>query len=168
MASRITSPEPWPSETGVDFLLLSDAAQVSPDGKLHMLGGGLAWLTRSVSHSAEVSPPPTSFAIVVSFRIGWNDTNQEFPIRVTISNLDHTDTLVEVSANVTAGRPPQLSAGDSVHVPLAMPVLAQFPKPGQYVARASLRYSDGRERAAAVRFTVVDALMQLPPSPPRP
>jgi len=152
------------SETGVDFLLLSDAAQVSPDGKLHLIGGGLAWLTRAVSPSPGIPPPPTSFSIVVSFRIGWNDTNTEFPLRITIGNLDDTDTLVEVSANVIAGRPPQLSAGDSVHVPLAVPVLAQFPKAGHYVVRASLTYRPGEERDKSVRFTVVDAPM--PPAPP--
>ncbi|MGH7722095.1 MAG: DUF6941 family protein [Candidatus Dormibacteria bacterium] len=153
------------SETGVDFLLLSDAAQVSPDGKLHLIGGGLAWVVRAVPSSPDVPPPPTSFAIVVSFRIGWNDTNIEFPLSISISNLDETDKLVEVTANVTAGRPPQLSAGDSVHVPMAVPVLAQFPKAGHYVVRASLKYAANDERDRSVRFTVVDA--PLPVAPPK-
>jgi len=153
------------SETGVDFLLLSDAAQVSPDGKLHLIGGGLAWLTRVVPSVPGVPPPPTSFAIVASFQIGWNDTNTEFPLRISIGNLDETDTLVEVTANVIAGRPPQLSAGDSVHVPLAVPVLAQFPKAGHYVVRASLKYRDNDEREKSVRFTVVDTPMPVAPRP---
>jgi hypothetical protein len=150
------------SETGVEFLFLSDAAQVSPDGKLHLIGGGLAWVTRVLPPVPEMPAAPTSFAIVVCFRIGWNDTNTEFPLRITISGLDETDVLVEVSANVIAGRPPQLSAGDSVYIPLAMPVLANFPRAGHYVVRASLKYHD-EERPKSVRFMVVDApTAQLP------
>ena len=151
------------SETGVEYLFLSDAAQVSPDGKLHLIGGGLAWVIRMVAPAPEVPVPPTSFAIVVCFRIGWNDTNTEFPLRITIGGLDESDTLVEVSANVTAGRPPQLSAGDSVYVPLAMPVLATFPAAGHYVVRASLNYH-GEERDKSVRFTVVDAPVPAMPT----
>lgn len=154
------------SETGVDFLLLSDAAQVSPDGKLHLIGGGLAWVSRAVPPTPDIPVSPTSFAIVVSFRIGWNDTNTEFPLSISISNLDETDKLVEVSANVTAGRPPQLSAGDSVHVPLAVPVLAHFPKAGHYVVRASLTYRENETRDQSVRFTVVDTPMPAAPLKP--
>lgn len=151
------------SETGVDFLFLSDAAQVSPDGKLQLIGGGLAWITRPVSPSPENPAPPSSFAIVASFRIDWNDTNTEFPLRITVARLDERDPLVQVTANVTAGRPPQLSAGDSVYIPLAMPVLANFPKAGHYVVRATLDYH-GEERDKSVRFTVVDAPMPAPPA----
>jgi hypothetical protein len=152
------------SETGVEFLFLSDAAQVSPDGKLHLIGGGIAWVSRAVPPAPEVPVPPTSFAIVVCFRIDWNDTNTEFPLRITVGGLDESDTLVEVSANVTAGRPPHLSAGDSVHIPFAMPVLAHFPKAGPYVVRASLKYHN-EERHKTVRFTVVDAPMPASPTP---
>jgi hypothetical protein len=152
------------SETGVDFLLLSDAAQVSPDGKLHLIGGGLAWITRLVTSSLDVTPPPSIFAIVVSFRIGWNDTNTEFPLNISVRDADETDTLVQVTANVIAGRPPQLSAGDSVHVPLAVPVLAHFPKAGHYVVRASLKYRNNEERDKSVPFTVIDAPMPAPSS----
>jgi hypothetical protein len=152
------------SETGVDFLLLSDAAQVSPDGKLHLIGGGLAWITRLVTSSSDVTPPPSIFAIVVSFRIGWNDTNTEFPLNISVRDADETDTLVQVTANVIAGRPPQLSAGDSVHVPLAVPVLAHFPKAGHYVVRASLKYRNNEERDKSVPFTVIDAPMPAPSS----
>jgi hypothetical protein len=149
------------SETGVEFLFLSDAAEVSPDGKLHLIGGGLAWVTRSVPPVSDLPAPPTSFAIVACFRIGWNDTNTEFPLRILVGSLDESDVLVQVSANVTAGRPPHLGAGDSVYIPLAVPVLANFPAAGHYVVRASLAYH-GEERDKTVRFTVVDAPMPAP------
>jgi hypothetical protein len=159
MTDRTTSDElgvPDLAETGVELVLLSDAAQVGPDGKLHIIGGGISFLTRFIPPSPDVSIQPTAFAIVVMFVIGWNDTNTNFPIHVSINDLDLRSTLFEATAHVIAGRPPHLVPGDPVYVPLAIPVLAHFPAAGHYVVEAALTYG-GQRRIRRVRFTVVDA-----------
>lgn len=148
------------SETRVEFVMVCDSAQVTQEGKLYVLGGGWSHTYRAVSPSAEVPSPPNQLAVAVSFLIDWNDANRPWPVRITIEDLDGGQPLLEATAQLTAGRPPQLSPGDPLRAVMALPISVNFPKAGGYCARAQM----GDDTAVA-RFQVSDAQMVVTAPP---
>lgn len=152
-----------PSETRIEYVILCDAAQASPDGKLHMLGGGWTQIARPVVPAGSgVNPPPTQFAIAASFLFDWNDANRPIGMRLTIEHQEERPPLFDLRAQLTAGRPAQVTPGDPLRALVAIPVLINFPKPGGYCVRARLEVPDSE---AVIRFRVIDAMLpRLEPS----
>jgi hypothetical protein len=151
-----------PSETRIEYVILCDSAQASPDGKLYILGGGWTEIRRPVAPpGTAVTPPPTQFAVTASFLFDWNDANRPIGMRVTIEHQEERPPLFEVRAHLTAGRPPQATPGDPLRALVALPVLINFPEPGSYCVRAQM---EGSRSDAVVRFRVVDAVMPIAPS----
>src|SRR5436305_1597048 len=137
--------EGYHSDTGIEFLMLSDAAQAAPDGKLYILGGGWSQIFRNVFPPGfqlppGQLPPPNQFAIAASFLIDWNDANKPFNVRVTVERQQEPPAppLFEVRAQLTAGRPPQTPRGDPLRAVVAIPVLINFPEQGSYSVRAEM------------------------------
>ena len=59
-------------------LVLCDAAQVDPAGKVHMLGAG--WST--------TSSPTAPSAVVVMLGVPWDRTNQKIKARLGLTDAD--------------------------------------------------------------------------------
>jgi hypothetical protein len=103
-------------------LLLCDAAQADPGGKVHMLGAG--W---SVTGS-----PTAPQAVVALIKVPWDRTNQELPLRLQLLDADGhpvllpTDTdqpeTVDLRSGLEVGRPPGLLAGSTVDASFVMNV----------------------------------------------
>jgi hypothetical protein len=150
--------------TGVEFVMVCDSAQATQEGKLYVLGGGWSHTYRLVPQSADVPAPPNQFAIAVSFLIDWNDANRPLPVRITVEGLDGGQPLFEATAQLVAGRPPQMSPGDPLRAVMALPITLQFPKAGGYCARAEM----GDGTPAVARFQVSDqaVAVALVPGPP--
>lgn len=151
--------------TEVDFLILCDAAQVAPDGKLYALGAGLTLIGRPLSPGPQASPPALSrFSLAVGFLVDWNDTNEQLSVRVAIED-DDNHPLVQLQAQLVVGRPPQAPVGMAQRALLALPIMMQFPKAGPYHARATI---DSHEAQRVVNFQIVDLQTPVfaPPSAP--
>jgi hypothetical protein len=148
-----------PSDTRIEYVILCDAAQASPDGKLSILGGGWSQIGRPVAPPGmAVTPPPAQFAIAASFLFDWNDANRPIGMRVTIEHQEERPPIFEMRAQVTAGRPPQATPGDPLRALVALPVLINFPEPGRYCVRAQM---EGSQADTVVRFSVVDSVMPI-------
>ena len=111
----------------IDYALMADAAEIA-NGKLYVLGGG--WDTYS---AAEV-PAQLRVAIAVGVRIGWEETNQQTPVRVTIED-DDGQQLVAIDGAVNVGRPAGLSPGSTQLAQMAVNLAVNFQKHGGYRVR---------------------------------
>jgi hypothetical protein len=140
--------------TAVDFLILCDAAQVSPDSKLHLLGGAWTHHQRQVPQDAPAgSPPPVSqFVIAAGFLVDWNETEQPLVVRISVEDDDNRS-LAEVSGQMLVGRHPQAIRGTDQRALFAVPVAMAFERAGPHHVRARI---DGRNVDKVTHFTVVD------------
>jgi len=145
--------------TSVDFLILCDAAQVTPDGKVHLLGGGWTHHHRQVAHNVPGAPPPISqFAVAVGFLVDWNETGEPLAVRVSVEDDDNRR-LAEVSAQLVVGRHPQAIRGTDQRTIVAVPVAIAFERAGPHHVRAGI---DGRKADKVTHFTVVDVPAPAP------
>jgi len=102
-------------------LLLCDAAQVTPDGKLHALGIG--W-----THTASPVTAPSAVAFIL--HVPWGETNRK--IKWTLDLLDadgkpvvlqtgpESATAIRMEQEIEVGRPPGTKPGSSINAPFAM------------------------------------------------
>lgn len=101
-------------------LLLSDAAQVDSNGKVHLLGGG--W--------SVTSSPLGGFSVVVLIAVDWNETNRP---HLAVLRLEDADgrvvtfpgktgerTALRQEHRFEVGRPAGLPDGSSVDVPVVV------------------------------------------------
>src|SRR5579862_1076406 len=91
----------------VEFVILSDAAQVA-SGKLFLLGGG--WST----WRSGVYPAPIQIGIAISILVDWNETGTRYPITVTIADDAGVPVVPPVKGQFEVGRQPDV-AKDSIH-----------------------------------------------------
>ncbi len=121
-------------------LLLADAAQVDPGGKLHILGCG--W--------SATSSPTSPHAVVALIKVPWDRANQPLPLSLTLLDEDGDavrlpGSVVEqglvLESTVEVGRPAGLAPGTPLHVPFAVNVPSLPLPPGRYEWR--LRVADG-------------------------
>jgi hypothetical protein len=124
-------------------ILLADAAQTSPDGKVHALG--LGW-------STTVTPlPPQS--VVVLIKVPWDVTNERHHVVVDLLDGDGRPVQVpgplgsqpvRVEAEFETGRPPGLPRGTPIDLPLTFGLGGGAPlQPGRYVWELSI---DGKKK----------------------
>ena len=128
----------------VEWLILADAAQVVGN-KLYVLGGGWDVLTHNGAF-----PHTHRFAVAVSFRVPWNETNQRNNFEIEIATED-SKTLANVNGQFEVGRPVGIRAGQEQRVQLAPDFTLQLDGPGTYVVIARL---EGQEEAR-IQFNVV-------------
>ena len=104
-------------------LFLADAAQVSPDGKLHALGIG--W-------SVTTSPMTAPSTVGIILHVPWDETNRK--IKWTLDLIDGDGRPVQLPAGpgnatsihmeneIEVGRPPGIRQGSAINVPFAVNV----------------------------------------------
>ncbi len=110
-------------------MLLCDFAQVA-DGKLYISGGG--W--------SVAGPQPSPSAIALKIDVPWDRTNNRIRLRLRLLGQDGQSVMqqgqqgaspVEVNAEFEVGRPPGVSVGTPIDVPLAMNIPPMSLPPGQ-------------------------------------
>jgi hypothetical protein len=116
-------------------LILSDAAQVDPGGKVHLLGGG--W--------SITSTPLSGFSVVVLIAVDWSETEQPHGAVLHLEDADGRVVVVEgdngpaplrQESQFEVARPDDLPPGSSIDVPIVVTfgpgLLLQ---PGRYLWR---------------------------------
>jgi len=112
----------------VEFALLANAAQVTSDRLISMLGGG--WDTAAVPEEAY----PAGIALTVVFRLLFEDeeVGHTHDGEITVAS-DSGERLTTVTFTVTPQTSEEeLPPGWKHSVPLVAPVPVQFPNPGLY------------------------------------
>ena len=134
-------------------ILLADAAQASPDGKVHALGIG--W-------STTVTPLPPQ-AVIVLIKVPWDVSNDKHMAVVELHDGDGEPVEIQgplgmqpvrVEAEFETGRPPGLPKGTPIDLPLAFNLGAGMPlQPGRYVWELTINdeRKDGWRAAFLVR-----------------
>ena len=117
-------------------LLLCDAAQVDPSGKVHILGAG--WTV--VGAGAGVSLP--GHAVVVLVHVPWHQTTAPHFLRLRLEDADGNPVLVGPpeapqpmvhEQTVVVRRPPGAPEGITLDVPVVVAVGPGMPlPPGRY------------------------------------
>ena len=87
----------------IEYAVLADYAEMV-GGKLYIMGGG--WDTSTQA----TLPAQLRIGIAVGVRIGWEETNQQLPIKVLIEDDDGLE-LVRIDGQINIGRPPNLPPG---------------------------------------------------------
>jgi hypothetical protein len=109
-------------------MMLADHAQVA-DGKLFISGGG--WST--------CGPGPTSCSVAVIFHVPWQDTNAKAEFSLRLIDEDGHAVMqpgpngpqpVGVSGQFEAGRPPGMTPGSEIGVPMTFGSVLHVP-PGR-------------------------------------
>ena len=110
-------------------VLLCDAAQADPSGKIHMLGAG--W--------SMTGSPTAPSAVAVMLKIPWDRSNEKLPTAMTLVDADGTPLSVPgmpegitVERVVEVGRPPGLAHGSTIDAAWAVGVPPLPLPPGRY------------------------------------
>ncbi len=128
-------------------LVLCDAAQAEPSGKVHMLGAG--WSTTST---------PTMHAVAVLIKVPWDRANERLPLKLTLLDSDGHPVRVETPEGaasvenggvIEVGRPPGTVPGSMLDAAFAMTIPPLPLRPGRYEWRLELA-----EHSEAASFTV--------------
>lgn len=114
-------------------ILLADAAQTSPDGKVHALG--LGWSTTTT--------PLPPHAVVILIKVPWDVSNDKHVAVVELHGGDGEAVevpgpmgmqTVKIEAEFETGRPPGLPKGSPIDLPLTFTLGGGIPVPaGRYV-----------------------------------
>ena len=116
-------------------LLLADYARVA-GGKLDVIGGG--W---SIMNAVG----PFGFYVAALFQIPWDQTNVKHNFAFELLDADGTgvpaeegDDTVRAEGEFEAGRPPGLTIGTPVDLPLVVPFGPLVLEPGRYEIRLTI------------------------------
>lgn len=117
-------------------VILCDAAQADPAGKVHMLGAGWS-VTRS----------PTSHAVAVLIKVPWDRANQPLPLTLELVNADGRPVElptedgtagIRAEGTIEVGRPPGTEAGSPLDAAFALNVPPLPLQAGRYTWRLTL------------------------------
>lgn len=128
----------------VEWLIIGDFAQMV-ENKLYLQGGGWDKLTVNTGF-----PVTHLTGIAASFRVPWNETNQEHHVEIEILT-DDGDSIGKLGGTFSVGRPPDLRPGQDQRNQIAGNIPLNLPKPGMYAIVA--RIED--QEAARTHFNVV-------------
>lgn len=112
-------------------LILADAAQVDPGGKVYMLGAG--WETTTI--------PTAPHAVVAFIKVPWDRTNLRLQVLLRLLDADGQEVRlpgplgeqpVAADSFLEVGRPPGLAPGSSIGVPFALNLPSLPLKPASY------------------------------------
>jgi len=123
-------------------MLLCDAAQVDPAGKVHILGAG--WTVTA----AGPSQPLAGHAVVALLHVPWSETETPHAVVLRLEDADGHPVVVQgpngaramVHEQVVAvGRPPGAPEGITLDAPVVITVGPGVPlHPGRYVWRLEI------------------------------
>jgi hypothetical protein len=119
------------NDIAVEWLILADAAEVVGN-KLYLLGGG--WDVLTVNSGF---PVVHAFAVAVSFRVPWSETNRPFAVEVEMQDADG-NVLATVAGKTEVGRPPGIPVGHPQRTQIAANMALPLAKPGTYVIIARI------------------------------
>ncbi len=128
----------------IEFVTVANHAEVL-NGLLYLQGAG--WTDLRLPLGPDGLPGIVHFGIAVSILIGWNETNQRYPLTLKVLHEDGFE-LINVAAQAEAGRPAGARPGAELRSALAINAQVQFPRPGGYELRAEL---DDKVRSVAFR-----------------
>ena len=134
-------------ETGVniEWLILADAAQVVSN-KLYVMGGGWDRYTSKRGFPAQIQ-----FAVAVSLKVPWHQTNKKHNFELEIATEDG-QTIKRIDGQFEVGRPPGIQAGTDQRVQLALNGNLKVEKPGIFALIGRVTGQEGARTA----FTVLD------------
>ena len=134
-------------ETGVsiEWMILADAAQVVSN-KLYLMGGGWDRYTAKRGFPAQIQ-----FAVAVSLKVPWNETNQRHDFELEIATQDG-QIIKRIDGQFEVGRPTGIQAGTDQRVQLALNGNLKLEKPGIFALIGRVTGQEG----ALTAFTVID------------
>lgn len=147
-------------------VLLADSAQADPSGKVHALG--LGW---------SVTGSPTAPSAVVAFiHVEWAETNEPFRFRLEMLDADGHQVFgptpagsspILIEGDLEAGRPPGLSHGTELTVPIAVNIGGGLPLvPGhRYEWRLTIDTRVSESASFTIRTPSPFGPIVPPPSP---
>jgi hypothetical protein len=108
-------------------IILCDAAQADPSGKLHMLGAG--W--------SVTGTPTGAAAVAVLLKIPWDLANQKLPFSLQLEDADGQPVIlgggpVDMQSEFEVGRPPGLDPGSPIDASFQLSVQPMPLAPGRY------------------------------------
>jgi hypothetical protein len=132
-------------------MMLADHAQVA-DGKLFISGGG--W--------SSCGPGPTPCSVAVIFHVPWQHTNEKVQFGLRLIDEDGHPVIqpgpqgpqpVEVTGQFEAGRPPGMTPGTEIGVPMTFGSVLHLPPGRRYtwVLEVSGESDDGWRLSFATR-----------------
>ena len=131
----------------IEYVTLANHVEAL-NGLLYMLGAGWTDIRPPVDPEGRLGP--VHFGIGVSVLVGWNETNQRFPVEPTITHEDGGEPLVRVEGQIEQGRPPGLAPGSDLRSVIGLDADVQFPRGGGYVVKVALP-----DQSKSVAFRVV-------------
>jgi hypothetical protein len=118
-------------------LILCDAAQADPSGKIHMLGAG--W--------SQTSTPTAPSAVAALIKVPWDRANQQIVFQLRLLSADGTPVTVEApmgrqemnaQGKIEVGRPAGLEPGSDIDAAFVLSVPALPLIPGRYQWRLDI------------------------------
>jgi hypothetical protein len=118
----------------IEWLMLADSAQVVLN-KLYLLGGG--W--DSITFNKDV---PQHFAIAVSIKVPWDETNQKHTFEIEVlsedKNTEELKSLAKMGGKFEVGRAAGIPVGREQRIQLALNMGFKFDSPGTKRITASI------------------------------
>jgi hypothetical protein len=112
-------------------ILLCDAAQADPSGKVHMLGAGWS-ITTSPTHPS---------AIAVLIKVPWDRANQKLTTALTLEDADGKPPAMAALSSegiIEVGRPPGLDPGTPIDAAFQVTIPSLPLPPGRYTWRLKI------------------------------
>jgi hypothetical protein len=118
-------------------LILCDAAQADPNGKIHMLGAG--W--------SRTSSPTAPSAVAVLIKVPWDRANQEIALHLHLLSTEGKPVTVETPSgrqelsaegNIEVGQPAGMEPGSDIDAAFVLNVPALPLTPGRYQWRLDI------------------------------
>jgi hypothetical protein len=128
----------------LEWLILSDFAQIVA-GKLYLMGGG--WDVLTMNQPLPMGQP---LAVAASFRVGWNETNEQHNVEIEIQN-EKGDSLAKIAGVMEVGRPPGIARGQDQRAQIAGGLVLEIRELGTYTVTARI---EGQEEGRTT-FTVI-------------
>jgi hypothetical protein len=127
LAYRVRMPQ-------IEYVTVANHAE-AVNGLLYLQGAGLTQIVQPIDAAGQ--PGVVHVGIGVSLLVGWNETNETFPLTLTVEHEDG-ETIVTIEAPIETGRPAGLPPGSDQRSVLAVSGEVQFVRPGGYRVRARL------------------------------
>jgi hypothetical protein len=138
----------------IEYVTLANHAEAI-NGLLYLQGAG--WTDMRPPVGPDEAFQIVHFGIGLSVLVGWNETNQRFPLVVDLTHEDGGDPLVHAEGQIEVGRPPGVTHGQDLRSVLAINAQIQFPRAGGYEVRAAIQ-----DQTRSVSFRVLDSSSPTP------
>jgi hypothetical protein len=140
----------------IEYVTLANHAEAL-NGLLYLQGAG--WTDMRPAQDDQGNLAIVHFGIGLSVLVGWNETNQRFPLLLELTHEDGGESLIRAEGQVEQGRPPGTTPGQDLRSVLAVNADVQFPRVGGYELRATMG-----EQVRSVSFRVHQMQAQAGPA----